>query len=439
MSGSTTNLDLIATSQAQKEVTANALFDAGSPATLYGRRASTCAALTWGYYGGAIVSSGSDGLSIVPNGTVALDASATNYVEADSEGVVTVNQTAFTSGQTPLHEIVTDSDSVTSYTDWRITVRGVSGTVDSVNGQTGVVVLDANDIEANDPGGYFTTDALTVEQQLQEIGAVLGSVGGTVTSVAASVPSFLSISGSPVTTAGTLAISYSGTALPVANGGTGITAFGTGIATALGVNVGSAGAPVINGGALGTPSSGTLTNATGLPVAGGGTGVATLTAYAPVFGGTTGTGAVQSGTVGTAGQVLTSNGAGALPTMQSPPFVAGFLHTGEQTTASQFLGMFAAPAGITTLTAAAAIAGSSGKGLVAATAQTDIDVRKNAATAAGGSSVGTIRWAAAGTVPSFIAASGFTLTGGTDYLTFWGPATPDATLADFGATLYFTR
>ena len=47
--------------------------------------------------------------------------------------------------------------------------------------------------------------------------------GGTVTSVAASVPAFLSISGSPITVSGTLAISYSGTALPVANGGTGAT------------------------------------------------------------------------------------------------------------------------------------------------------------------------------------------------------------------------
>ena len=46
---------------------------------------------------------------------------------------------------------------------------------------------------------------------------------GTVTSVAASVPSFLSIAGSPITTSGTLAVSYSGTALPVANGGTGAT------------------------------------------------------------------------------------------------------------------------------------------------------------------------------------------------------------------------
>jgi len=50
-----------------------------------------------------------------------------------------------------------------------------------------------------------------------------GGGSGTVTSVAATVPSFLSISGSPITTSGTLAISYSGTALPVANGGTGQT------------------------------------------------------------------------------------------------------------------------------------------------------------------------------------------------------------------------
>jgi hypothetical protein len=49
----------------------------------------------------------------------------------------------------------------------------------------------------------------------------------------------------------------------VDQGGTGITSFGTGVATALGVNTGSAGAFVVNGGALGTPSSGTATNLTG--------------------------------------------------------------------------------------------------------------------------------------------------------------------------------
>ena len=65
------------------------------------------------------------------------------------------------------------------------------------------------------------------------------------------------------------------TGYPVAN----IANLGTGVATALAVNVGSAGALVAQNGALGTPSSGTLTSATGLPVATGisglGTGVAT--------------------------------------------------------------------------------------------------------------------------------------------------------------------
>lgn len=46
-----------------------------------------------------------------------------------------------------------------------------------------------------------------------------------------------------------------------------LTGLGTGVATALGVNVGSSGAFVVLGGALGTPSSGTLTNCTGLPAA----------------------------------------------------------------------------------------------------------------------------------------------------------------------------
>jgi hypothetical protein len=58
------------------------------------------------------------------------------------------------------------------------------------------------------------------------------------------------------------------------------TALGTGVGTALGINVGSAGAFVTFNGAGGTPSSLTLTNATGLPISTGvsglGTGVATF-------------------------------------------------------------------------------------------------------------------------------------------------------------------
>ncbi len=64
---------------------------------------------------------------------------------------------------------------------------------------------------------------------------------------------------------------------------------------------------------LGTPTSGTLTNCTGLPVAGGGTGLASATAWCLLTGGTTSTGAFQSVPIGTAGQFLMSQGASSLP------------------------------------------------------------------------------------------------------------------------------
>jgi len=100
-------------------------------------------------------------------------------------------------------------------------------------------------------GAVSTTDAMTINTngsvafngQVGSAGQVLQSNAtsaptwvtpnaGTVTSVAATVPSFLSVAGSPITTSGTLTITLSGTALPIANGGTGATTLaGASIAT----------------------------------------------------------------------------------------------------------------------------------------------------------------------------------------------------------------
>lgn len=91
------------------------------------------------------------------------------------------------------------------------------------------------------------------------------------------------------------------TALPATKGGTGLTSLGTGVATALGVNVGSVGAVVVNGGALGTPSSGVLTSATGLPISTGVSGLGTGTATALAV------------NVGSAGAVVVNGGALGTP------------------------------------------------------------------------------------------------------------------------------
>ncbi len=107
---------------------------------------------------------------------------------------------------------------------------------------------------------------------------------------------------------------------PVVEGGTGLSSItahdlivGNGTGTpGLVAPSATSGVPLISQGAASDPAYGTAV------VAGGGTGVTSNTAYAVLCGGTTSTNPIQSiASVGTSGQVLTSNGAGALPTFQA--------------------------------------------------------------------------------------------------------------------------
>lgn len=138
-----------------------------------------------------------------------------------------------------------------------------------------------------------------------------GGGTGTVTSVAATVPSFLSVSGSPITTSGTLALSYSGTALPVVNGGSGQTSYLNG-ELLIGNTTGN------------TLSKATLTAGTGISITNGAGSISVAnTGVTSVAGTGTVNGLTLSGTVTSTGSLtlggaitgvsLTSGVTGVLP------------------------------------------------------------------------------------------------------------------------------
>lgn len=226
----------------------------------------------------------------------------------------------------------------------KVTLTGhVSGVLPVANGGTNISSYAVGDIiyasgatalsKLADvaTGNALISGGITTAPAWGKIG-IATHVSGLGTGVATALGVNTGSAGAVVLFNGALGIPSSGTltsctGLPVS---TGISGLGTGVATALAVNVGSAGAFVTFNGALGTPSGGTLTSCTGLPlttgitgtlgVGNGGTGQTTYTNGQLLIGNTTGN-TLAKATLTAGSNITITNGTGTITIAASSSLV----------------------------------------------------------------------------------------------------------------------
>lgn len=249
--GNTTNAASgIVVKDANSNITTNATFNGFTSVAASGTTITLTASSTPVY---SITGSGGQVIQL-PNATTLPNGTIFSFNNNQSSGAITVNNASSTlvvsvpSGGYTTVVLLSNAtsagtwdrhDQTPSNVSWSTNTLDYSGSITSAtwNGNTIAVNRGGTGLTAGTSGGvlyYSATGTLASSAALAANALIIGGGAGA----------------APTTTT-----------------------TGTGVVTALGVNTGSAGAFVVNGGALGTPSSGTLTSAIGLPLTSGVTGI----------------------------------------------------------------------------------------------------------------------------------------------------------------------